>query len=352
MSLAFDATIPERDFAIHLEVQEGSTLALLGPNGSGKSTLLAATAGLLHPRHGRITLAGRTLTETAPGRRSTFVPPHRRDVGLLAQDPLLFPHMTALDNVAFGPRSRGVPRHRAHPMAREWLGRVDLADHARRRPHQLSGGQAQRVAVARALAADPALLLLDEPLAALDVDVTPALRTTLRTVLAGRTAVIATHDVLDAVLLADTVAVLDGGRLVEVGPTRDVLTRPRSSFAARIAGLNLVTGTWDGDGVRTPAGLTVRAHSAESAPRGTPMVAVFRPAAVAIYRETLPGSPRNSVPVTVTSLEPHGELIRVRGNGLSADVTPTSVAELDLAPGTRVVFVVKAAEVDIYRALP
>lgn len=352
MTLAFDAAIPERGFAVRLEVPGGQTLALLGPNGSGKSTLLAATAGLLRPRDARIALAGRTLTETRAGRTAAWVPPHARGVGLLAQEPRLFPHLSALENVAFGPRSRGVGRRPAEAAALEWLARVDLAALAARRPRQLSGGQAQRVALARALAAEPALLLLDEPLAALDVDAAPAMRSTLRAVLAGRTAVIATHDVLDALLLADAVAVLDGGRLVEQGPTREVLTRPRSAFAARIAGLNLVTGTWEGDGVRAPEGFTVRGQAAEGEPpHGTAMVAVFRPAAVAVHREPPAGSPRNRIAVTVTALEPRGELIRVRGGGLAADVTPTAVAELGLAPGTPALFVVKAAEVDVYRAL-
>lgn len=351
MTFEFDATVPERGFAVRLEVAPGETLALLGPNGAGKSTLLAAAAGLLRPPQARITLAGRTLTDLAPGRRTTWVPPHDRNIGLLAQEPRLFPHLDALDNVAFGPRSRGLSRREARLAATGWLARVGLSDYAHRRPHQLSGGQAQRVALARALAAGPALLLLDEPLSALDVDVTPALRSDLRDVLADRTAIIATHDVLDAILLADTVAVLDNGRLVEHGPTRDILTRPRSNFAARIAGLNLVTGTWDGDGVRTPEGRTIRGQAAESGPeRGASVVAVFRPSSVAIYAEALPGSPRNSFEVTVMALEPHGDLIRVRADGLHADITPAAAADLALVPGSRAHFVVKAAEVDIYRA--
>lgn len=350
-ALEVTARVSGRDFDVRLEVAEGETLALLGANGAGKSTLLDAVAGLLRPDEAEISLGGRTLTRTAPGRRTTWVPPHDRNVGLLAQEARLFPHLTALDNVAFGPRSRGVGKAAAHVHAREWLARVDLASYADRRPRQLSGGQAQRVAVARALAAEPALVMLDEPLAALDVDVTPALRGTLRKVLVGRTAVIATHDVLDAILLADRIAVLDRGRLVEHGPTRDVLARPRSAFAAAIAGLNMVTGTWEDGAVVTPAGRAVRGrHPDPPPPHGTPVVAVFRPASVAIYREALPGSPRNSTEVTVSALEPHGELVRVRADGLHADVTPSAAAELALVPGVRVHFVVKAAEVDVYRA--
>ena len=193
------------------------------------------------------------------------VAPHRRRIALLAQEPLLFPHLSVLDNVAFGPRSAGAGRSESRGRAREWLEEVGIGDLADRRPAQLSGGQAQRAAVARALAAEPDLLLLDEPMAALDVAVTPALRQTLRRVLAERTCVVVTHDVLDALLLADRVLVLEGGRVVEQGPTREVLTRPRSAFAARLAGLNLVVGTWSDGG----AAARRRQHAARAWPRGS-----------------------------------------------------------------------------------
>lgn len=270
MTFSFAATVPERRFDVAVEVPAGRTLALLGPNGAGKSTLLAAAAGLISPQDARIALGERDLTVTDRGHVRAWVPPHARGVGLLAQDARLFPHLSVLDNVAFGPRSHGVARHRAYETARRWLDEVDLGDLADRRPASLSGGQAQRAAVARALAADPQLVLLDEPLAALDVDVAPALRLTLHRVLAGRTAVVATHDVLDALLLADDIAVIEAGRVVEHGPTRDVLSHPRSAFAARIAGLNLLAGTWDGDGLLTPAGELVRGHTEGVLPAGRP----------------------------------------------------------------------------------
>lgn len=353
MSLRFVARIPERRFDVDLEVPTGQTLALLGPNGSGKSTLLAAAAGLLRPSDASISLDGRVLARVEGGATRTWLPPHERHVGLLAQQPRLFPHLSALDNVAFGPRSRGTSRAAARRVAGEWLRRVDLADLGHRRPGQLSGGQAQRVAIARALAADPDLVLLDEPLAALDVDVAPALRQTLRTVLEGRTAVIATHDILDAVLLADAVAVIDEGRIVEHGLTREVLTRPRSPFGARIAGLNLVAGVADGDALRTTGGTLVHGRTAgERVPAGAPVVAIFRPSAVAVYLDAVPGSPRNVFDATVQTLEPYGDLVRVRADGLNADVTPAAVADLGLAPGSRVRLVVKAAEVEICPAAP
>jgi molybdate transport system ATP-binding protein len=298
-------------------------------------------------------LDGRELTVAGDG-HFVHVPPHDRRTALLGQDPLLFPHLSALDNVAFGARSGGVGRREARVRAQEWLDRVGVGGLSGRRPGRLSGGQAQRVAVARALAAEPRLLLLDEPMAALDVDVAPAMRQTLRAVLADRTAVLVTHDVLDALLLADRVVVLEAGRVVEEGPAAEVLARPRSAFAARLAGLNLVAGTWTGDAVGGDEGFTVHGLASDPVPvRGDRVVASFRPHAVAVYRERVEGSPRNSLPVTVTGLEPLGDLVRVRattgGQSLAADVTVQSVAALELAAGQDVTFTVKATEVAVYR---
>ncbi|MBC9734936.1 sulfate/molybdate ABC transporter ATP-binding protein [Nocardioides marmotae] len=343
MTLELSATVAARDLEVSLEVADGETLALLGPNGTGKSTVLAVAAGLLRPDDGRVVLDGEELT----GRR--VVPPHARRTALLAQDPLLFPHLTALDNVAFGPRSAGVRRRAARDRARGWLAEVGADDLAGRRPGRLSGGQAQRVAIARALAAEPRLLLLDEPMAALDVAVTPALRQTLKRVLEGRTTVVVTHDVLDALLLADRVVVLDRGRVVEQGPTAEVLARPRSAFAARVAGLNMVAGRWSDGVVRDPGGRSVAGTPSGPALReGDAAVAVFRPRAVSVFRQAPGGSPRTALEVVVTDLEPHGDQVRVRAGDLAADVTAHAAAELDLAPGAPVTFVVKATEVDVY----
>ncbi|MDN4160164.1 sulfate/molybdate ABC transporter ATP-binding protein [Nocardioides abyssi] len=343
MTLRLEATVAARGLDVSLEVADGETVALLGPNGAGKSTVLGVAAGLLRPDTGRVTLDDHELT----GRR--VVPPHARRTALLAQDPLLFPHLTALDNVAFGPRSAGVRRGAARDRARGWLAEVDATDLAGRRPGELSGGQAQRVAIARALAAEPRLLLLDEPMAALDVAVTPALRQTLRRVLEGRTTVVVTHDVLDALLLADRVVVLDRGRVVEQGPAAEVLARPRSPFAARVAGLNMVSGRWSDGAVRSGGGRAVAGTPSGPALReGDPAVAVFRPRAVSVFREAPGGSPRTALPVVVTDLEPHGDQVRVRAGDLAADVTAHAAAELDLAPGSPVIFSIKATEVDVY----
>ncbi len=351
MSFDVTATVSERGFDVSMHVDAGETLAVLGPNGSGKSTAMSVIAGLLRPDVGTASLDGRVLFDVGrPGSSAVWVPPHARGVALLAQEPLLFPHLSALDNVAFGPRSDGQPRSKSRTLAEHWLAEVDAMQYADRKPAQLSGGQAQRIAVARALAANPRLLLLDEPMAALDVAVAPAIRQMLRGVLQDRSAVIVTHDVLDALLLADRVQVIDGGRVVEEGPTAQLLARPRSAFAARIAGLNMVRGHLDGHGVRGPNGLLVEGLAEQPIAQGDPAVAVFRPSAVGVYRQPPGGSPRNVMDVTITELEPFGEQIRVRTAELSADVTATAVAELDLAPGTPVLFAVKASEVAIYRS--
>ncbi|MGH3314630.1 MAG: sulfate/molybdate ABC transporter ATP-binding protein [Nocardioidaceae bacterium] len=351
MTFEFSATVQERDLDLSFGVGDHEVVAVLGPNGSGKSTALSVIAGLLRPDVGHATLDGRTLVEVGrPGRSEVWVPPHARGIALLAQEPLLFPHLSALDNVAFGPRSLGQSRKHARSVAERWLDEVDAGQYAARKPGQLSGGQAQRVAVARALAADPKLLLLDEPMAALDVAVAPALRQMLRRVLRDRSAVIVTHDVLDALLLSSRLVVVDQGHIVEEGPTTQVLARPRNPFTARIAGLNMVRGTIHGHGVRNSDGLVVEGLAGHELDQGEPAVAVFRPSAVAVYRHPPGGSPRNAFPVTITDLEPHGEQVRVRTAVLSAEVTAPAVAELDLVPGEEVVFSVKASEVAIYGA--
>ena len=353
--LAATAVVRRPGFTLDvaLTVAPGDVLAVLGPNGAGKSTLLDVLAGLLRPDAGGVRLGDRTLT--GPG---VHVPPHRRGVGLLAQQPLLFPHLSVLANVAFGPRAQGTSRRAAVSRARELLAAVDASPLADRRPGQLSGGQQQRVALARALAAGPDLLLLDEPLAALDVDTMPAMRALLRRTIrdSGRTAVLVTHAALDALVLADRVVVLVAGRVVEEGPTREVLARPRSPFAARIAGLDLVPGVACPDGLKTGDGFVITGH-AEGTATGEPAVAVFPPAAVAVFAERPHGSPRNVVPVRLAAVEPHGDLVRLRAaggpdwaEGLVADVTPAALVDLPAEPGAELWFAVKATEVAIHPA--
>ncbi len=354
MSLELSARLAARDFDAELRVGDGERVAVLGHNGSGKSTLLGMLAGTVRPDAGRAVLGDKVLFDLGPGRRRWLLP-HARGIALLAQDALLFPHLSVLDNVAFGPRVAGLPRPEAYRRARHWLEEVGAEELAGRRPAQLSGGQAQRVAIARALAAEPALLLLDEPMAALDVAVAPLLRRMLGRVLADRATMVVTHDLLDALLLSDRIVVMEHGRVAESGSTDEVLSHPRTRFTARIAGLNLIRGVVDRGGVRDPSGLLVEGTQREGVvlADGEPAAAVFSPAGVSIYLEPIPGSPRNNVPVTVVELEPVGDLVRVRaddhrGHVITADITARSVAELDLFPGRQVTYTVKAAAVTVY----
>ncbi|HEX7351861.1 ABC transporter ATP-binding protein [Brachybacterium sp.] len=316
------AAVPERGVEVDLTVTGGQTLALVGPNGAGKSTVLSLISGALRPARGEVVLDERVLT----GER-TWVPPHRRKVTTLSQDPMLFPHLTARGNIMFPLRSQGMARAQARHEAGRWLSELGIPELADRRPSGLSGGQGQKVAIARALAADPRLLLLDEPMAALDIDVAPALRELLRRFLAPRTAVIVTHDVLDALALADRIAVLEGGRVVEQGPTQELLARPRTAFTARFAGLNLVTGRYDGEAVVLADGSRLPAPAAPCG--GRAVHAVFRPASVRSLDS-------GGLPRTVRSLAPSGDLVRVRTEDLSADLPPQDVAARHLEPGATV----------------
>ncbi|KDF02146.1 molybdenum ABC transporter ATP-binding protein [Mycolicibacterium aromaticivorans JS19b1 = JCM 16368] len=354
--LQFAAAVADRSYEVAFEVAAGDVLAILGPNGAGKSTTLHVIAGLLQPDSGLVRVGGRTLTDTAAG---ISVPTHNRRVGLLLQDPLLFPHLTVQANVAFAPRSRGAARVAARQAAAQWLDEVGLTDLADRKPDQLSGGQAQRVAIARALAAEPEVLLLDEPLAGLDVAVAASVRSLLRRVSsAGRATVLITHDLLDVLTLADRVLVLDAGGVAEIGAVGDVLAAPRSTFGARIAGVNVVRGVAAGaDAVRAADGTLWHGRHAVPPPGSGALVAVFTPAAVAVYRELPHGSPRNSVQIRVAELDADGARVRVRGQeqadgapGLAADITAESAAALRLAAGDPVWFTVKAQEVALHPA--
>lgn len=356
--LQLRAVVADRGLDVQFTVSAGEVLAILGPNGAGKSTLLHVIAGLLRPDLGLVRVGERVLTDTS---RGVNVATQERRVGLLLQEPLLFPHLSVAGNVAFGPRSRhrrlGSGRASARAAAERWLRDVDAEALADRRPRRLSGGQARRVAIARALAAEPDMLLLDEPLSGLDVAAAAAVRTVLRNVIARdrRSTVLVTHDLLDVFALADQVLVLESGKIAEIGRTTEVLAAPRSRFGARIAGFNLVGGSIGADGaLHAPWGDRWYGTMGDGLVAGQNAVAVFTPTAVAVYREVPHGSPRNCVAVTVTELNARGVTIQVRGAdqpdgapGLAADITADAAAELRLTAGERAWFCVKAQEVTL-----
>ncbi|MEU7904467.1 ABC transporter ATP-binding protein [Actinoplanes sp. NPDC049118] len=331
-----------------LSADAGEVVALLGPNGAGKTTALRALAGLIALDDGRILLDGRRLDDASTRR---FVPPEQRRIGVVFQDYLLFPHLSALENVAFGPRCRGVQRGAARARAAELLDRVGLAEHARKKPRQLSGGQAQRVALARALATDPQLLLLDEPLAALDARTRLDTRAHLRGHLSGHRGptVLVTHDPLDAMMLADRLVILEEGRVVQTGDAATITSRPRTDYVARLVGLNLYRGHADGDLVRLTDDFALTTASPQ---RGDVFVA-FPPAAVALYAARPDGSPRNTWRATVAAVSRHGDAVRIELTGpitAAADVTQGAAAQLGLEPGRQVWASLKATEATSYPA--
>ncbi|WP_205326689.1 ABC transporter ATP-binding protein [Glycomyces sp. YM15] len=389
---------------LRLRVEPGETVALLGPNGAGKTTALRALAGLEALSGGHLVLNGEALDrprsrtgrmraarggsqiDGAADRRGVrWTPPEERRIGVVFQDYLLFPHLTAIDNVAFGPRRRGLGRAEARVLAAAWLDRVGLGDFGKRRPKQLSGGQAQRVALARALATEPALLLLDEPLAALDARTRLDTRAELHRHLTGHTgpAIVVTHDPVDALMLADRLVVIEDGRAVQEGDAESVTARPRTDYIARLVGLNLYRGKAEGHQVvldrgthgATPAGTATDGdasagaapaaeHQDVGAPDGPvvlvasdplegPAFAAFPPSAVALYPERPEGSPRNTWRSTVSGVHRHGDNLRVQLDGplkAAADVTPAAAAQLRLEPGRRVWATVKASEIRTYPA--
>src|SRR3954452_16095620 len=348
MSLAASITVRRGGVTIDLDldVADGEVLAVLGPNGAGKSTVLRVLAGLLPPDDGRVVVDGDVWDDVGAG---VHVPTHRRRLGMVFQDYLLFPHLSALENVAFGLRTRGTARAEARRRAVDWLARVGLADLGDRRPAQLSGGQAQRAALARALAPDPGLPLLDEPLSALDARTRLTVRAELRRHLAefGGSTVLVTHDPVDAMALADRVVVVEQGRVVQVGTPADVNRRPRTDYVARLAGLSLLSGTGEGTIVRLDGGGVVAV--AEQA--AGPVFAAVRPESVALYLSRPDGSPRNVWAARLVGATPHGGTVRCELAGevpLVADVTATAFAELGLAPGVAVWATVMASEVAVY----
>ncbi len=322
---------PALTVEVELAVAAGETVAVMGPSGAGKSTLLGALAGLVPLTTGEIRVGGRTVDAAGVAGRDVHVAPMSRGVVLLGQDARLFPHLSARENVAFGPRAAGMARTHARSAAEAWLGRVGLGGLGDRMPAALSGGQQQRVAVARALAAGPRAVLLDEPLVGLDPQTAAGIRTMLREQLAGVTVVAVTHDAVDAAALGDRIVVLEDGRITQEGDVREVLARPATAFVASIAGRNRREGSarggaWEGDGIRLEA--VDAASRAAAAVDGTPLAAVFRPAD--LRRVAHPG--RNTWDATVDRIEPTPEGVRVQAGGVAADLDIAAAA--DLAPGT------------------
>lgn len=332
-----------------LTIEAATTTAVVGPNGAGKTTMLRGLAGLRALSTGRITLDGVVLDD-ADG---IFVPPERRPVAVVFQDNLLFPHLDAIGNVAFGLRHRGHRRSEVRRLAAGWLERVGLADRGRARPAELSGGEAQRVALARALAVEPKMLLLDEPLAALDATTRNEVRRDLLSYLAGFPGVrlLITHDPVDAAVLADGVVVLDAGRVAQAGTPAEITARPRSKWVAELTGTNLFAGTaGPGGSIDIEGGGSLVAADGQ---RRGPVFAVVHPRAVSLHHQRPEGSARNAWPGRVTTIEPVGDRLRVRVDAtppVVAEITPEGAHRIALAEAGQVWIAVKATEIDVYPA--
>jgi molybdate transport system ATP-binding protein len=336
------------DLDVAVEAAAGEIVAVLGPNGAGKSTLLRAISGLVALDRGRVELDDAVLEDA---RRGIRVPPERRPIGVVFQDYLLFPHLSAIENVAFGLRAHGMAAGEARVRAGSWLDRLGVGEYRNARPRALSGGQAQRVALARALAIDPRVLLLDEPLAALDASARGTVRRDLRRHLASFTGIriIVTHDPLEAVALADRLVILEAGRIVQTGSAAEVTQRPRSRYVADLVGVNLFRGIATTGHLALAGGGLI--HSADAV--DGEIFATIHPRAVALHRTRPEGSPRNVWRGHASALDFQGDRVRVGVEGeirIVAEVTPAAVSDLDLAEGGEVWVSVKATEISVYPA--
>jgi molybdate transport system ATP-binding protein len=350
--VSLDASVRARlgtlELAVDLSVADREMVAVVGPNGAGKTTFLRVLAGLVKIDAGRITVDDLVLCDTS---RGIDLPPERRPIGVVFQDYLLFPTMSAVDNVAFGLRARGQARAESRRRAFSWLERVGLSDHSGSKPRALSGGQAQRVALARALITEPRLLLLDEPLAAVDVSARADLRRTLQQALVDfpGARLLVTHDPFEAAALANRLVVIESGTIVQAGTVAEVTARPRSPWVAAMVGLNLFRGVADGERIHVAGA----ADLISATPRRGDVFAVVHPRAVTVSRARPETSARNIWPGVAAGLDVQGDRARVHVSGpvaVVAEVTPDAVADLRLADGGPVWVSIKATGIDVYPA--
>ena len=349
-------TVSERGWNVDAALRPGLVTAVVGHNGAGKSTLAQVIAGTLRLDSGRAQIGERVVDDAA-----TFVPARRRGVAMVSQAPRIFTHMSVVANVAFPLRVRGVGRAEARAAALDQLRAVGIADLAHRRASDLSGGQAARVAIARALVFRPEVLILDEPTAALDVEATAQVSAVLRERLmgAGITTLLVSHDIAEVLALASHMIVMGDGSVVEEGSPARVLASPSSVFAARLAGLNIVTGPAVARsglvGVRVGEGALWAASDGVTSGEESARVALtFPPEAVALSREESHASPRSVLPGVVAGIDVDGSLVSVRvalagGVSVTARVTASAWADLGLGVGDTLWASVKATQVRAIR---
>ncbi len=348
LQAAIQVSLGELNLDVEITAADGETVVVLGPNGAGKTTLLRAIAGLVAIDDGRITLDDVVLDEPAT---NTWMPTETRPIGVVFQDYLLFPHLSALENVAFGLRAHGVARSVARERARERLAHVGLSEQAEARPGTLSGGQAQRVALARALVLEPRLLLLDEPLAALDATTRVEVRRELRRELDafGGVRIVVTHDPIDALALATRVVIIEHGRVQQAGTLDEIRTRPRSRFIADLVGVNLYRGALTGDRLRTADDAEIVVANDDEV--SGDVFAVIHPEAVTVHIEAPVGSSRNVWKGTIRDIDGQGRRARLHIDGpvpITAEITQAARSALSLEVGSSVWVSVKATEIATY----
>ncbi|MHB8511054.1 MAG: sulfate/molybdate ABC transporter ATP-binding protein [Actinomycetota bacterium] len=331
--MSLHAGIKLRHIDATLDIEQGSPLVLVGPNGAGKTTILRAITGLERIESGTISSNGIVFDS-----HEEWVPPERRRIGYVPQQRFLFPHLSVLDNVAFATRNRS--------LANQWITRAGLQSFSDRKPTSLSGGEAARVALARALASNPSILLLDEPLAALDATSKSEMRSFLKEVLRtfeGVTIVV-THDPLEALSTASEIAVLEAGSITQRGAVREIVERPRTSYIARFLGLNLLRGFSEGVKVRCGSADVIIADEAPA----KDVLLTFPATAVALTTSAPDGAVRNVYQCKVREIIDEGTRLRVALEGplsLIAEVTRAGGESLNISPGSFVFASIKATEI-------
>jgi molybdate transport system ATP-binding protein len=379
LNVALDTHLNTFHLSLSFSAEEGKTTVLLGESGAGKSTVLRLLAGLQHPQQGHISLNDTTYFDSE---QKLAIPPQERLFGYVFQDYVLFPHLTVFENVAFGLRAQHLPRHVITQRVGEALERVHLVGYDTRRPAQISGGQQQRVAIARALALQPQLLLLDEPLAALDVQTRREVRQELQQLLAELhiTTLLVTHQYLEALLFGHSILVLDSGRIIQQGEQRDLLEYPRSSYVAELVGVNFFRGqiaryeadstcviqlqNQDGEPLEVYAALKER-DLQELPAVGEGAYVVVNPHSVTLYPAPPDASARNVFSGTIT------QILRLHSGGahnhdghvrvsialdgvspdlppLTAEITEASATRLGLQQGQHIYAAFKATEASAY----
>jgi molybdenum ABC transporter ATP-binding protein len=331
-TLSASFALPLRSFVLELELEVEGTVALIGPSGAGKTSVLNAVAGLSKPATGRIALDGDVWFDSATG---LFRKPDERRVGLVFQEYALFPHMSVRENVAYGGRSR----------ADEYLERFRISHLADARTTELSGGERQRVALARALAREPGVLLLDEPLSALDANTRLTVRGELQELLRefGLPTLLVTHDFEDAASLADTLGVLVDGTLRQLGSAQEMVANPADGFVASFTGANLLRGTArERQNGLTPVELEDGGVVYSTDPGSGSVNVVVYPWDVTVGQERHGDSAMNVIEDTIRSVVHVGNRARVRIGPVTAEVTDASVERLGLVPGRIVVASFKA----------